>query len=482
MKQKLTSAELCRKYRNEDVHTEYVTALAKDVFERTRAHLGLSSDDGRLLEAAAVLHDIGLLDDPEQHAGRSAAIIRKEGLAGFTNEERTIIAAAVSVHSGKCRCGNMAVPVDADGRRALRIGALLRLADALDHAHIQTATLSSVKLERSTFLVSVRSPGYPNAVREANSRTDLWNRMFPLHIRFAPDGAAFKSHDFSAVVHETGLARETLRQLMLIQYRIVADARSAILKRPQPKDLHDLRVAIRRLRAALRLHCSLRTDRVATRLNNLLARFCKSLGPTRDAQTWEIFLDLSATRAPASRAGAWRQYMKLVHCRATRLTTALARTMRSNEWRAISVAMKRFLRCSMVRSSSADDDVPFTALAGRELRRLHARLYALKIDASKLTPQELHSLRRKVRRARYWAEFLAPAVPKSAVPTLAEILRRCAGALGDAHDMDVYIARLQRDRIRGAARLKEDLLERRNRAVRKFQNTWDRRFHGELPP
>ncbi|TFH18021.1 MAG: CHAD domain-containing protein [Lentisphaerales bacterium] len=331
MKQKLTCSELCRKYRNENVHTEYVTALARDIFERTGAHLGLSSDD------------------------------------------------------------------------------------------------------------------------------------------------------FSSVVHETGTARETLRQLMLLQYRIIADARSEILKRHHPKDLHDLRVAIRRLRAALRLLRSRGTDRVAARLNNLLARFCKSLGPTRDAQVWELFLHLPTTGALAPRTAAWRAYLNLVHRRTARLTTTLTRTMQSDKWLELSMTTKRFLRGSMVRSSPIGNDaLPFASLADRELKRLCTGLRGLEIDASELTPEELHSLRRKIRRARYWAEFLAPALPRSSVPTLAEIFRRCAGRLGDAHDMDVYIARLRRGRIAGTSRMEEGLLERRSRAVRKFQNTWDRRFRAEL--
>jgi CHAD domain-containing protein len=266
---------------------------------------------------------------------------------------------------------------------------------------------------------------------------------------------------------------------MLLEHRAMTDALTCILTRRNPVDLHDFRVGLRRFRAALKLYQSIRSDYVATRLDVSLAEFGRSLGPARDAQTWDAFLHRSNIRPAVQRACLVR-----VRRRADRVTATLRKTMTGNEWRKLSITMERFLSRRMTRSALPEDDVPFAAPAARKLRRLCVRLAGLDIKASSMTSRQLHALRRKVRRGRYWAEFLAPAAPKSVVPKLARLLKRGADALGDAHDIDVYVANIARDRICCAARLKKELRVKRKKAVTKFQKIWNRlhqrRFHSEI--
>src|SRR5262245_58653619 len=123
---RLSVEELCAKYDNEGVHTEYVTALALRLFDLTRVRLELSSSDRALLEAAARLHDVGYSVNQRRHPDVSAEIVLREGLKGFRDAQRAYIAAAIPLHSGKRKPNQPHPLLDlvGDPQRASRLAAI----------------------------------------------------------------------------------------------------------------------------------------------------------------------------------------------------------------------------------------------------------------------------------------------------------------------------------------------------------------------
>jgi exopolyphosphatase / guanosine-5'-triphosphate,3'-diphosphate pyrophosphatase len=132
--------EMARRCGQTGPHTEHVAALSLSLFDQTRDMHRLGDVERRLLEYAAILHDVGQHIGYERHEHHAAYIIRQGELRGFSDEEREQIALVARYHRKsrpKRRDLDFAAQ-PARSRRVIRIlSAILRLADGLDRSHHQ---------------------------------------------------------------------------------------------------------------------------------------------------------------------------------------------------------------------------------------------------------------------------------------------------------------------------------------------------------
>jgi exopolyphosphatase/guanosine-5'-triphosphate,3'-diphosphate pyrophosphatase len=116
-------------------HAERVRELAARLFDATTSLHGRGERDRSLLEAAALLHDVGRLVCDERHEEHGAALVRASELVGVGAAERELLAGVVRHHRGPHPAESdpacAALPVG-DRARLFVLTALLRLADALD--------------------------------------------------------------------------------------------------------------------------------------------------------------------------------------------------------------------------------------------------------------------------------------------------------------------------------------------------------------
>jgi len=129
---------LARKYHADLEHAEKVRELALSLFDQTFSLHGMGAEERVLLEAAAMLHDIGAFVSASAHHKHAHYLIRSSDLVGLSAAEREIVALAVRYHR---RSHPKRTHVDFQERtreerdRVVRIAAILRLADALDREH-----------------------------------------------------------------------------------------------------------------------------------------------------------------------------------------------------------------------------------------------------------------------------------------------------------------------------------------------------------
>lgn len=136
-------AQVCHYERD---HSEHVAMLARSLFDQLLAQSdiipGLGTDAGErvLLEAAAVLHDIGIMVSYEQHHKHSWTIIRHATLPGLSPRQIELIAQIARYHrKGTPEKAHRPFAALGDRDQALvsRLASLLRVADGLDRAHAQ---------------------------------------------------------------------------------------------------------------------------------------------------------------------------------------------------------------------------------------------------------------------------------------------------------------------------------------------------------
>lgn len=139
-------------------HVRQVAALSLRLFELTHALHQLPPISGKLLEAAAYLHDIGHFVSETGHHKHSAYLVANSDLPGFRERERLTIATI-------CRFHRKAMPqarhaqfqeLDAESKRTvLYLTPLLRLADSLDRSHEQKVKDVELSLKNGTAVLSI---------------------------------------------------------------------------------------------------------------------------------------------------------------------------------------------------------------------------------------------------------------------------------------------------------------------------------------
>ncbi|MFN0169907.1 MAG: Ppx/GppA family phosphatase [Bryobacteraceae bacterium] len=152
--------QLARHYGVELPHARKVAELSHSLFVEAAPLHGLPRAYGKLLQAAALLKDVGHYVSDTRHHRHSYYLIANSPLAGFTAIEREFIA-------NLCRYHRKSVPttfhptfaaLPAEEQEAVRkLVPLLRIADALDRAQKQTVRGVRCLLNGDSVEVSVDS-------------------------------------------------------------------------------------------------------------------------------------------------------------------------------------------------------------------------------------------------------------------------------------------------------------------------------------
>jgi exopolyphosphatase/guanosine-5'-triphosphate,3'-diphosphate pyrophosphatase len=137
---------LAAEYHQNSAHTAHVAELALTVWDA----LGTGDPVEReLLWAAAMLHDIGMSIDYDDHHKHSRYLILNAGLPGFSPRETALIGQMARFHrKGNPRLGPFA-PLGHDGDEELltRCSAVLRVAEQLERSRDQAVDRVSVHVE-----------------------------------------------------------------------------------------------------------------------------------------------------------------------------------------------------------------------------------------------------------------------------------------------------------------------------------------------
>lgn len=130
--------ETGKKYYFEETHAIHVTKLAKRIFDGLSQFLRLSPEDWALLEAASILHDVGQYISYSKHHKHSYYLLMNTELTGYNDKEREVIANIARYHRRglpKKNHENFMKLTAIESDKVMKLGAILRVADALDRAH-----------------------------------------------------------------------------------------------------------------------------------------------------------------------------------------------------------------------------------------------------------------------------------------------------------------------------------------------------------
>lgn len=180
-----------RSFERKPRHVVHVARLALQLFDGAARLHGLSERDRKLLEAAALLHDVGSRVAPagKDHHKESARLIRGHVWSGFTPAEVHLFATIARYHRGSppsSKHTDFAMLAADDQSRVQTLAALLRLADGLEYSHQQLVRRVQVEIltERLVIHLYVRADA-PDEFAAAHRKCDLARRVFHREIHFA---------------------------------------------------------------------------------------------------------------------------------------------------------------------------------------------------------------------------------------------------------------------------------------------------------
>ena len=140
------------------------------------------------MSAAALLHDVGYHIAHESHHKHSLYLIKNSELTGFSEAERDVIANIARYHRGslpKEKHPEFASLNPADRETVLRLGAIVRIADALDRSHDSCVADLRCYREEEVMHVQLKSPfGCENELLEAERKRDMFEQAFNCQLDF----------------------------------------------------------------------------------------------------------------------------------------------------------------------------------------------------------------------------------------------------------------------------------------------------------
>jgi exopolyphosphatase/guanosine-5'-triphosphate,3'-diphosphate pyrophosphatase len=170
-------------YNGDDPHVEHVARLALGLFDDLAAaglHAG-DPEERELLWAAALLHDIGVSVDYDDHHKHSRYLILNAGLPGWTQREIALVAQMARYHrKGTPGLDDLAaLAVKGDRARVARCAAILRLAEQLERSRDQLVRAAHVAVTGGTVELVLEGGGDVSLARWAAQReTELFERTF----------------------------------------------------------------------------------------------------------------------------------------------------------------------------------------------------------------------------------------------------------------------------------------------------------------
>ncbi len=466
----VTVEELCVHYGVDVARAEYVKGLALRFFDLTADIHGLSPGRRAHLGAAAILHNLGLRLDPARRHLVSRDLILAQPITGFDQTEQDMLASIVAFHRKKVRRRREQAFMrlsSALQQETLVLAALLRIAVGLDGSKSQSTTVDRVERYDGGITFVLAGPMAEGDAVAAQRRANLWHRLFDVDLNFMTEeqwtllemeaeaelvsGEGF-ALDAEAVpeLEAPGLLpgdpmSEAGRKLLWFHFLRMLKHEPGTRAGEDIEALHDMRVATRRMRAALRVFGDFYEPKVIVPLNKGLRRVTRALGPVRDLDVFEEKAGRYLEKLPDAARGGLAPLLEAWHAQREVARQKMIDFLDSSRYQKFKRTFAEFLQTEGLgaRSISWDLPVPYQVrhVAPRLIYTRYEAVRAYETVLHEARIETLHALRIECKYLRYTLEFLREVLAPEGEAVIEEV-KAMQDHLGDLNDADVAIGML----------------------------------------
>jgi exopolyphosphatase / guanosine-5'-triphosphate,3'-diphosphate pyrophosphatase len=174
-------------------HAEHVRELSILLFDQLQPIHHLPPQSRVLLEAGALLHDVGHMVSHRGHHKHGEYLALNGDIPGLEARDRAIMAALVRYHNRKSVPAGHHVAYSSlnnnDQRIARRLAAILRIAEALDHSHRQKVANLQAAFRRGAVGLQIAARGdAAEDLRDANRSAEMFEKEFHVRLYFRQSG------------------------------------------------------------------------------------------------------------------------------------------------------------------------------------------------------------------------------------------------------------------------------------------------------
>jgi exopolyphosphatase/guanosine-5'-triphosphate,3'-diphosphate pyrophosphatase len=178
-----------RRLERDQRHADHVRELSLQLFDQLQPLHHLPSEDRVILEAAALLHDIGHAISHKGHHKHGEYLTMNGDIPGLEGRDRALTAAVVRYHNRKAAPEGHHVAYsslsNADRRLARRLASLVRIAEGLDHSHRERISNIRATFQRGAVGLQLRARGDASEdIRDANRSCELFEKEFHTRLYF----------------------------------------------------------------------------------------------------------------------------------------------------------------------------------------------------------------------------------------------------------------------------------------------------------
>lgn len=464
-----TVIDLCRRYEVDMAHARHVGRLAAELFEITRPVHGLEDRYREVAFLAGLLHNIAFAGGVARHHTRGRDILLENPLRDLNDTDRALIAVTTAFHRKAWKPGRLekepaylALPPEAQSI-ALKLAALVRIADGLDYSQSQTTVLGPCQVTAQRVRLVVAGPFAEGDAARAAGKADLWHALFGPPVEFSHRDESFaldRPNSDSSIEtpapKKPGLLpddpmSEAGRKVLRFHFERMLANELGTREGVDIEALHDMRVATRRMRAAFRVFGDFYEPRAIRHLLRGLRRTAGALGPVRDLDVFMENAQAYLAGLPAERAGELDRLVGHWQKQRDKARRRMLDTLDSKAYQEFVHDFHQFVDTPGMGSLKLDGPTPVQVkhVAPRQIYARYEEVRAYEPFLEDAPIAMLHALRITGKRLRYTLEFFREVLGE-AIDEVIQTVVALQDHLGALHDADVarllleeYLTKLQ---------------------------------------
>ena len=448
--QPVSLAELCQRYPANLRRAEHRRDLALELFDATQAIHQLPDEQRRLLEVAALLQYLTESQEDESSNKSGYIFILSHPLSDLSEGEYKIVEAVLRYQHGKVdipatrEFDQTLTPAE---HEALILAAILRIAHGLDASQSQETWIDSIEIDPQELKILVSGPKAKKDARVGRKSAKLWSRLFEQKVRleavYLLDLAGDENLESLLLKKNPGVnpddsLSEAGRKVMGYHFAQMVRHEAGTRKGEDIEELHDMRVATRRMRASFEVFSSaFESKAVKTHLKGLRATG-RALGRVRDLDVFMEKAQHYLDSIPQEQRNGLEPLLTLWENERQKDREKMLEHLDSEAYANFKRKFLKFVSTPNAGARPVSETSPHQVrhiVPALVYTRLAAvRTYGLILESA--TIKQLHGLRIEFKKLRYTLEFFREVLGEETKELIGEI-KTLQDHLGDLNDADV---------------------------------------------
>lgn len=427
---------------------EYVRELALMLYDKTRPLHELDESCRRLLAMASEYQDVAIPQGRKKALKAAKAIIDQDAGDDLNDDEKNLLAAIVAMENSDLKRKHIkALELDPiQEREALTLISILRIATGLNESKSQATNIQQIEVNRDKMWIVVNGPEAALDATVAQHNAALWEKVGYPRVKVLEASEAKREFlPYPEPIETPGLfaedpMAEAGRKILRYHFANMLAHEAGTVLGEEIEELHKMRVATRRMRAAFAVFAEVYEPQVVKDYLGGLRRTGRSLGRVRDLDVLLNKANIYCDELPESQRQGMTPLLQDWKNAREEARLGMINYFESDSYRTFKRKFNIFLGTPGAGAQPVPKNRP---ISNRVLEIAPVMIYeslgavrAYEPWLEDATIELMHALRIEMKRLRYTLEFFQEILGPQA-ETVIEMMKRMQDHLGDLNDAQI---------------------------------------------